>query len=250
MRSTSEQQKTVKDFMNVTQTSETTAKNYLKSNSWNLEASVNAFFGKHPNRMETVSQSKSIFALETLFEEYKEPNEDLILVDGTIKYCEDLEVDPTDIVMLIVSYELKCETMCEFKKDPFISGWKELNCFSLEDMKNKLPYLREKLNDQAYFKKIYLYAFTFGKNQGQRSLNYETAIGLWKLLLEGRYPHLELWCQFVLEEHKKAISKDVWNLFLDFTTTVDLEFKEYDELSAWPVLYDQFVEYARKKIAN
>jgi DCN1-like protein 1/2 len=52
--------------------------------------------------------------------------EDLILVEGTEKLCEDLEVDPTDIVTLVLAWYLKCNKMCEFTRPGWIEGWTKL----------------------------------------------------------------------------------------------------------------------------
>ena len=40
--------------------------------------------------------------------------------------------------------------------------------------------------------------------------------------------HFELWIEFQTKKGK-AISKDTWNLFVDFVRTIDADFKEYDE---------------------
>lgn len=51
---------------------------------------------------------------------------DEIAIDGTIKLCEDLEVDPEDVVMLAVAYELKSPKVGEWSRAGWVEGWKGL----------------------------------------------------------------------------------------------------------------------------
>ena len=51
---------------------------------------------------------------------------DEITIDGTIKLCEDLEVDPEDVVMLAVAYELKSPKVGEWARTGWVEGWKGL----------------------------------------------------------------------------------------------------------------------------
>lgn len=62
---------------------------------------------------------------------FKDPDGDEITVDGTIKLCEDLGVDPEDVVMLAIAYELKSPRMGTWTKQGWIDGWKALRYASL-----------------------------------------------------------------------------------------------------------------------
>jgi hypothetical protein len=49
-------------------------------------------------------------------------------VDGTIRLCNDLNVDPEDVVLLAVAYELKSPRVGEWGRKGWVDGWKALGC--------------------------------------------------------------------------------------------------------------------------
>ena len=46
--------------------------------------------------------------------------------------------------------------------------------------------------------------------------------------------NFDSWIDFQRQKGK-AVSKDTWNLFIDFIRTMDGEFKEYDEEGEWGI---------------
>ncbi|KAI5674540.1 hypothetical protein M9H77_14904 [Catharanthus roseus] len=229
----------VQQFMAITGSSEKVAIQSLKASDWHLEGAFDVFYSQPLSRSHTDSRH-----LEELYNRYKDPYADMIMADGITLLCADIQVDPQDIVMLVLSWHMKAATMCEFSKQEFIGGLQSLGVDSLDKLKEKISFMRSELKDEQKFQEIYNFAFAWAKEKGQKSLALDTAIGMWQLLFaEKDWPLVDHWCQFLQARHNKAISRDTWSQLLEFAKTVDPGLSNYDSEGAWPYLIDEFVEY-------
>lgn len=245
------QEEKVEEFLNITGAPKKVAITHLKKFQWNVEPATKEYLAQlsNPNPRNLQHQPKPM-SVEELYKRYKDPYQDMIMAEGISRFCTDLEVDPQDIVMLVISWHMKAATMCEFSKKEFFDGLKSLKIDSLDNFRSRIPSVRSELKKKDKFVEVYNFTFDWAKEKGQKSLQLETAIGMWQLLfavMNPKWPYVDQWCEFLEERHKMSIPKDTWSQLLDFVRNVDSSLSNFDAERAWPYLVDEFVDYLKEK---
>ncbi|KAJ8901075.1 hypothetical protein NDN08_004935 [Rhodosorus marinus] len=185
----------------------------------------------------------------SLFNKYKEEDVDKIGLDGLERLYGDLSISLDDIVTLLFAWRLNTGTLCEITKDEFLSGLRGMRVCDIRSLKSSIENLRPLIYDQKNFRDFYLWCFDYFRDSRYKTMDLETAKAVWAQLLKEQYTHLDLWLEFI-EANACAISRDTYSVFLNFTWSVADDFSGYDDTAAWPVLIDEFVEYARGKLAE
>jgi len=254
----SAQRDKVKRFVSFTQTSEQLAIHCLSQHDWKLELASDAYF-QNPDSYwreamggnnKTVSSSADKKKIEQIFNKYRDPHDsDKMGAEGIYRFLQDLNMPADSRLVLIMVWKMKAVTQCEFTREEFLSGMQDMCVDSLDKLKVKLSSLEvEVLREPEKFRDLYIFSFSYAKNPNQKGIELEMAIPYWNILLQGRFHLLPLWTQFLQEQHKRSIPRDTWALLLDFCQTISSDLNNYDEEGAWPVLIDDFVEWALPRL--
>lgn len=183
-----------------------------------------------------------------LFQEYTSVDDPKMMgPDGMEKFCEDIGVEPENIVMLVLAWKMGAKHMGFFSEEEWLHGLTSLQCDSIQKIQGKLDYLRSLLNDPNQFKSIYRYAYDFARDKDQRSMDMATAKAMLQLLLGKHWPLCASFHQFLEQSKYRVINKDQWCNVLEFSRTIKPDLSNYDEDGAWPVLLDEFVEWLRAR---
>uniref|UniRef100_A0A8C5WEA1 DCN1-like protein n=1 Tax=Leptobrachium leishanense TaxID=445787 RepID=A0A8C5WEA1_9ANUR len=130
------------------------------------------------------------------FYEYAGPD-DIVGPEAMEKFCEDIGVEPENVIMLVLAWKLEAENMGFFTKEEWVKGMTSLQCDCTERLQSKFPYLRAQLNEITVFKNIYRYAFDFARDKDQRSLDIDTAKSMLALLLGRTWPLFSVFQQYL-----------------------------------------------------
>ncbi|CAK8689555.1 DCN1-like protein 3 isoform X2 [Clavelina lepadiformis] len=203
-----------------------------------------------PPGTNTTIEDVDLQKIEKLFQVYcDDVNKKIILPDGVERFCLDLEVDPTEFIVLALAWKFKAATMCQFTKKEFVSGFLTLHCDSIHSLKSSFKKLES--DALSNFKDLYRFTFQFALDieEGQRSLPCDIAIAMWDVVFSRSHPlMLESWIKYLNEHNVRGISRDTWNMFLYLTESLNDDLSNYNDNEAWPSLFDDFVEYKRAEI--
>lgn len=173
---------------------------------------------------------------------------DLIKGHGFLQYGQALGViEDTDPGLLLLAFKLNARRQWEFDHQEFINGWSSCGCFSVEEMKKQLDEWRDEIKDRKHFRDFYFFVFDYLKEQNKVILMTDEALTTWDMLdFPKRWQFWSKWIVF-LQNHAsaKSISRDAWRQFLEFTQTHPNDFDSYQEDGAWPMLFDDFVEWIK-----
>jgi len=197
-------------------------------------------------RRHDVSQQFSPKRCITWFREYTSPDDpDTLGPDGMEKFCEDIGVEPENVVMLVLAYKMQAKQMGFFAQEEWLRGLTDLQCDSISKLQMRLDHLRCLLNDPNHFKLIYRYAYDFARDKDQKSMDMETAKAMLGLLLGKHWPLYSHFSHFLDQSKYKVINRDQWCNILEFSRTINMDLTNYDVDGAWPVMLDEFVEWLK-----
>jgi DCN1-like protein 1/2 len=247
----SRERRMVNSLVQFVSCSERDAIGLLVKTNWDVQAAATLHF--ETQAANAVDDKKIDQWFNTYIEDGEDENE--IESEGVEKFCDDIGVDgETDIIILAIAWKMEAADMGIFTRSEFQKGMAALGCESVAALKEKIPALRSEIADPWSFKKLYAFCHKFAVDPDvhKRNLPLDTAIAYWTLLLQNKFDNLELWLEFLnaSRDEVRFISKDQWIQLLEFATTIDNSMSNFKEGEEWPVLLDDFVSWAKPKLAD
>lgn len=255
-------QLSVDKFIELTGATKLNAQSYLQANGNSLERAVEKYYSQQQEDQVTISKTDP--KLKSIFDKYKDPNNDLeIDINGTMTYLEDLGIEPEDPKSLVLAYFLNSPAMGTFKREDFYVQWSKVKVNTILKMRDFLDSYQDKMvhDDVLNFQKLYNFTFDFVTEQ--RLMDFESAIDYWRLLfpimidLFGKpemksaiQSRTDQWYTFIENVYKRPLSRDSWIMFYSFVLEIifddPTDMVKYSEMSSWPSVIDEYVEYLRE----
>lgn len=281
-----QKEKIIAEFISFTNAIPADASRICKKAGYRLDVATDLFYNDHLAQVNAErsmqSKSKSLsegfeVILGAQFNLYQDPDDaSKIEMEGLMRYLEALALTPEDPKVLCLCHLIHSPRLGVVERSAFVKHWTSVlirsstssssstnSIRSPEDLIKFQIKILDDLGDQLrsdaeYFEEVYRFIFDFGRDEGQKSLALATAIAFWEMVLPlapelepevFKPEYLEWWIE-LQRSRNKSISRDTWNLFLDFIVQVEDGFENYDETEAWPSVIDDYVIMAREKLKS
>ncbi|CAI9113905.1 OLC1v1014607C3 [Oldenlandia corymbosa var. corymbosa] len=195
--------------------------------------------------------NKELERIDQLFYQYAENSSGLIDPEGIEALCSDLEVDHTDVQILMLAWKMQAERQGYFTLDEWRRGLKALRADAIIKLKKALPDLEKEVRRPSNFVDFYTYAFRYClTEEKQKSIDIESICLLLDLVLGDQFRlQVDYLVQFLrVQTDFKVINMDQWMGFYRFCTEISFpDLSNYDPDMAWPWILDNFVDWMRSK---
>ncbi|KAK6153768.1 hypothetical protein DH2020_013407 [Rehmannia glutinosa] len=171
--------------------------------------------------------------------------------EGIESLCSDLEVDHTDVRVLMLAWKMQAEKQGYFTLDEWRSGLKGLRADTILKLKKALLDLEKEVRRPSNFADFYSYAFRYClTEEKQKSIDIESICLLLDLVLGSHFrPQIDALIQYLkIQIDYKVINIDQWMGFYRFCNEISFpDLSNYDPDLAWPLILDNFVDWLRSK---
>lgn len=197
------------------------------------------------------ASSKESERIDQLFLSYANSLSGLIDPEGIEKLCSDIEVDHTDIRILMLAWKMKAEKQGYFTVEEWRSGLKALRADTINKLKKALPDLEKEVRRPSNFIDFYTYSFRYClTEEKQKSIDIESICELLDLVLGSQFrAQVDSLVEYLkIQTDYKVINMDQWMGLFRFCNEISFpDLSNYDEELAWPLVLDNFVEWVRAK---
>lgn len=197
------------------------------------------------------ASSKELERIDQLFYTYANKSSGTIDPEGIETLCSDMEVDHTDVRVLMLAWKMQAERQGYFTLEEWRRGLKALRVDTIAKLRKALPELEKEVRRTSNFVDFYQYAFRYClTEEKQKSIDIESICQLLDLVLGSQFrAQVDYFIEYLkAQTDYKVINMDQWMGFYRFCNETSFpDFSNYDPDLAWPLILDNFVDWMKEK---
>ncbi|OAY66744.1 DCN1-like protein 4 [Ananas comosus] len=177
----------------------------------------------------TKAASKEMERIDQMFYAYADTSSGMIDPEGIESFCADMEVDPTDVRILILAWKMRAQKQGYFTLEEWRTGLKALRADTISKLKKALTEVVKEVVRPSNFLDFYSYSFRYCLTEDkQKCIDIENACELLNLVLGILF--------------RPQVEELIEYLQINFPSL-----DNYNPEQAWPLILDNFVEWMQAK---
>ncbi|KAA3456238.1 DCN1-like protein 4 isoform X1 [Gossypium australe] len=203
------------------------------------------------------ASSKEMERIDNLFHSYANRSLGMIDPEGIETLCSDMEVDHTDVRILMLAcydsseYHNNMDICWLMHYEEWRRGMKALRADTVSKLRKALPELEKEVKRPSNFEDFYSYSFCYClTEEKQKSIDIESICQLLDLVLGSHFrAQVDYFIEYLkIQSDYKVINMDQWMGFFRFCNEISFpDFSNYNPDLAWPLILDNFVEWMQSK---
>uniref|UniRef100_A0A7S4BKY9 Defective in cullin neddylation protein n=1 Tax=Chrysotila carterae TaxID=13221 RepID=A0A7S4BKY9_CHRCT len=191
----------------------------------------------------------------TLFDTLAPAESDQVLgPDAVERLCTDMQVEPDNVLLLVLAWVLDASKMGYFTREEWESGIQQLGSAGTPHaLRQQLETVHaQTLRDIERLRGLHKFAHKFCREERRKNIDVQSAQVMLKMTIGPLFSeHVSNLVRFMGEKEqlaKAGVSLDEWTMMLQFCREIDSTCSNFQDDGAWPVLLDDFVEWQRSQL--
>ena len=162
---------------------------------------------------------------------------------------------------MVLQFNFGCKNGCIISQAEWMAGMQKVNARDVAALKARLPALCREVDGEPLaatlpaFTKFWTYCYVNNLTGSAKQLPLADVQFLTATLMAPRarrFPWVELWAAFLASrDPKTVVTRDTWSQLPDLATKAQRpDLADFVAQGHWPVLFDEFDEWARAKRAE
>ncbi|XP_022714746.1 DCN1-like protein 4 [Durio zibethinus] len=197
------------------------------------------------------ASSKEMERIDNLFYSYANRSSGMIDPEGIETLCFNMEVDHTDVRILMLAWKMKAEKQGYFTLEEWRRGLKALRADTVSKLRKALPELEKEVRRPSNFVDFYSYSFRYClTEEKQKSIDIESICQLLDIVLGSQFrAQVDYFIEYLkIQSDYKVINMDQWMGVFRFCNEISFpDLSNYNPDLAWPLILDNFVEWMQAK---
>eukprot|EP00471_Norrisiella_sphaerica_P001281 CAMPEP_0184488560 /NCGR_PEP_ID=MMETSP0113_2-20130426/12419_1 /TAXON_ID=91329 /ORGANISM="Norrisiella sphaerica, Strain BC52" /LENGTH=231 /DNA_ID=CAMNT_0026871421 /DNA_START=112 /DNA_END=804 /DNA_ORIENTATION=- len=224
----------LRQLQRLTQVSKQTAEELLEVNHGSVNAAADYYFSNQSKFRSSKKKKGDENKIRTIFKKYADDDDPNLIQEKYSDFLRDIEVEEDGLGSFGLPWKFNASDMGVIEEKEFVTGLSEAGADSIPKIKAWSKNVLDELESEEGYKEFYNWMFEYLKEDSKRkTIDLDISMEVWQVIMKDKFTFLDKWLEFLKQETKPKINKDVWSQLVEFAFYIKDDFSNWDPAGAW-----------------